>query len=215
MHRAGACRRKTANRIIMSQIRIATAALGLALLGGTAIAQAAPPHRTRGTIDSITATQLVVTSRSGAQVTYAISGDTKVAGEKTVPISAIQTGSYIGSAAVPAGDGKLRALEVTVFPPAMKGVGEGHYGWDLGASSSMTNGTVGHLVVSNGNTMTVDYAGGKKTIIVPADVPIVTIDPGAMSDLKPGAKVIVFPSKNDAKTAGTILYGENGIVPPQ
>ena len=77
-------------------------------------------------------------------MTYAITGDTKVAGEKTVSISAIQSGSYIGSAAVPAGGGKLRALEVTVFPPAMKGVGEGHYAWDLGPSSSMTNGTVGH-----------------------------------------------------------------------
>jgi hypothetical protein len=199
----------------MSQIRIAAAALGLALLGGTAIAQAAPPHRTRGTIDSITATQLVVTSRSGAMLTFVISDDTKVAGEKTVPISAIEQGSYIGSAAVPAGDGKLRALEVTVFPPAMKGAGEGHYAWDLGPSSSMTNGTVGHLVVSNGNTMTVDYKGGQKTIIVPADVPIVTIDPGAMSDLQPGVKVIVFSSASDLKTAARVLYGENGIAPPQ
>jgi hypothetical protein len=199
----------------MSQIRIAAAALTLALLGGAAAAQAAPPHRTRGTIDSITATQLVVTSRSGAMVTYAITGDTKVAGEKTVPVSAIQPGSYIGSAAVPAGGGKLRALEVTVFPPAMKGVGEGHYGWDLGPKSSMTNGTVGNLVVSNGNTMTVNYGSGEKTIIVPADVPIVTIDPGAMSDLKPGVKVIVFPSMTDPKTAARILYGENGIAPPQ
>ena len=199
----------------MSQIRIAAAALSLALLGGTAIAQAAPPTRTRGTIDTITPTQIVVTSRSGATVTYAISGDTRVAGERTVAASAIQAGSYIGSAAVPAGDGKLRALEVTVFPPAMKGTGEGSYAWDLTPKSSMTNGTVGHLVVSNGNTMTVNYGSGEKTIIVPADVPIVTIDPGALSDLKPGFKVIVFPSKADAKTAGTIVYGENGIAPPQ
>jgi hypothetical protein len=199
----------------MSQRRIAAAALSLALLGGAAVAEAAPPHRTRGTIDSITPTQLVVTSRSGATVTYAITGDTKVAGEKTVPVSAIQPGSYIGSAAVPAGGGKLRALEVTVFPPAMKGVGEGHYAWDLGPKSSMTNGTVGHLVVSNGNAMTVNYGDGEKTIIVPADVPIVTIDPGSMSDLKPGVKVIVFPSMKDPKTAARILYGENGIAPPQ
>jgi hypothetical protein len=203
----------------MTKIRIAAAApalaFSLALLGVTAVAQAAPIHRARGTIASITPTEIVITSRSGATETYAITGDTKVAGEKTVSVSAIQPGSYIGSAAVPAGGGKLRALEVTVFPPAMKGMGEGHYGWDLGPKSSMTNGTVGHLVVSNGNTMTVDYKGGEKTIIVPADVPIVTIDPGAMSDLTPGVKVIVFPAKGDAKTAGTIVYGENGIAPPQ
>jgi hypothetical protein len=104
---------------------------------------------------------------------------------------------------------------VTVFPPAMKGTGEGSYAWDLTPKSSMTNGTVGHLVVSNGNTMTVNYKGGEKTIIVPADVPIVTIDPGSMSDLKAGVKVIVFPSKTDATTANTIVFGENGIAPPQ
>jgi hypothetical protein len=199
----------------MSQIRIAAAALGLVLLGGTAVAEAAPIHRTRGTIVSITPSQITVLSRSGQTVYYTISADTRAAGERTVPISAIQAGSYIGSAAVPAGAGKLRALEVTVFPPALKGVGEGSYAWDLTPSSSMTNGTVGHLVVSNGNTMTVDYKGGQKTIIVPPDVPIVTIDPGAMSDLKPGLKVIVFPAKNDATAAARIVYGENGIAPPQ
>jgi len=148
-------------------------------------------------------------------VTYAISGDTKVAGEKTVPASAIQPGSYIGCAAVPGDDGKLRALEVTVFPPALKGVGEGHYPWDLGPTSSMTNGTVGKLVTSNVNTMTVTYFGQEKTIVVPADVPIVTVDPGALSDLQPGVKVLVFPSMTDPETAGRIMYGENGIAPPQ
>jgi hypothetical protein len=60
------------------------------------------PQRTRGTIVSITPTQIVVTSRTGQTVIYVISGDIKVAGEKTVPITAIQAGSYIGSAAVPA-----------------------------------------------------------------------------------------------------------------
>jgi hypothetical protein len=127
-------------------------------------------------------------------VTYAITGGTKVAGETTVPVTAIQPGSYIGSAAVPAGNGMGRPFEVTVFPPAVKGVGEGHDAWDLGPATSMTNGAGGNLVVSDEITMTVTYKGGEKKITVPADVPIVTIDPGAMSDLKPGVKVIVFPS---------------------
>jgi hypothetical protein len=199
----------------MSQIRIAAAALGLLLLGGSGIAEAAPIHRTRGTVVSITSSQITVLNREGATVSFAITGDTHAAGERTVSINAIQAGSYIGSAAVPAGDGKLRALEVTVFPPAMKGVGEGSYAWDLTPSSSMTNGTVGNLVVSNGNTMTVDYKGGQKTIIVPADVPIVTIDPGSLSNVKPGTKVIVIPTKGDATTADRVIYGENGIAPPQ
>lgn len=202
----------------MSQKRLATA-VGLALLGAAAIspvvAHAASPQRTRGSIAAVDPTTITVTTRSGAKLSYAINADTKIAGERTVSVSEIQPGSYIGSAAVPAGGGKLRALEVTVFPPAMKGVGEGHYAWDLAPHSSMTNGTVGHLTASNGNTMTVTYQGGEKTIIVPADVPIVTVDPGAVTDLKPGLKVIVFPAKGEPKTAGTIVYGENGITPPQ
>jgi hypothetical protein len=42
------------------------------------------------------------------------------------------------------GDG---AIEVLIFPPAMKGTGEGSYPWDLKPKSTMTNGTVFHLVV--------------------------------------------------------------------
>jgi hypothetical protein len=34
------------------------------------------------------------------------------------------------------------ALEVLIFPPALKGSGEGSYGWDLKPNSSMTNATV-------------------------------------------------------------------------
>jgi hypothetical protein len=51
--------------------------------------------------------------------------------------------------------------------------------------------------------------------MVPADVPIVTVDPGTLSDPKSGVKVIIFPPMSDPKTAGRILYGENGITPPQ
>ena len=199
----------------MRIIPFATAAFAASLFGATALAQAAT-HRARGTIDSVTASQIDLTTRAGAKATYKITADTHVVGEKTGALTDIQSGSYIGSAAVPAGGGKLRALEVSVFPPSMKGVGDGHYAWDLGKSSSMTNGTVtGPLVVSNGNTMTVKYKGGEKQIEVPADVPVVTIEPKAMSDLAAGQKVIIIPAADDAKTAAAIIYGEAGITPPQ
>ena len=199
----------------MSQKFLATAAMGLALLGGVAVAQEAAPARVRGTITTVTATEIDVTTRSGGSASFAITPDTHVLGETTGTLADIKSGSYIGSAAVPAPGGKLRALEVTVFPPQMAGVGEGHYPWDLGPTSSMTNGTVGSLVISNGNTMKVQYKGGEKDIMVPADVPIVNIAPGSQSDLKAGVKVIVVPAKGDPKTAGAILFGVNGIAPPQ
>jgi hypothetical protein len=196
---------------------IATAAMGIALIGSIAIAQAAAPKRVRGTVTAITPTEISITTRSGAAESFALNAQTHFLGETTGSMSDIQSGSYIGSAAVPApgGGGKLKAIEVTVFPPSMVGVGEGHYDWDLGKNSSMTNGTVGNLLTSNGNTMMVKYKGGEKTIIVPADVPIVTIAPGAASEVQSGVKVIVVPAKGDAKTAAAVLFGRNGITPPQ
>ena len=64
--------------------------------------------------------------------------DAEVAG-KRVPL---HHGFVIGTAAVPRSDGKLTALEVVVFPEAMRGTGEGHYGWDLAPESTMTNAMV-------------------------------------------------------------------------
>jgi hypothetical protein len=200
---------------MMSQKFFATAAMGLALLSGAAAAQAAAPARVRGTVVSLTATNIDVTTRAGADAQFAVTPNTHFLSETTGALTDIKAGSYIGSAAVPAAGGKLRALEVTVFPPEMAGVGEGHYAWDLGKSSSMTNGTVGSLVVSDGNTMTVKYDGGEKQIMVPADVPIVMLAPGSANDVKAGVKVIVAPVKGDPKTANAVLYGLNGITPPQ
>ena len=195
---------------------ITAAATGISLLGAIAPALAAPQH-VRGSVTAITGTQITVVTRSGNVESFALSSDTHFLGESTGTVADIKPGSYIGSAAVPmAGNtGKLRALEVTVFPPAMAGIGEGHYPYDLGKSSSMTNGTVGALQTSSGNTMKVDYKGGEKTIVVPADVPIVTIAPGAASEVTSGTKVIIIPAKAAANTAAAVLFGLNGITPPQ
>ena len=185
--------------------------LGLA----AARAQAETPARVRGSILAISPSQITVDDRAGQTVSFAIDGATRYAGVKPVGLSAIQPGSYIGCAALPAGAGRLRALEVTVFPPVMKGVGEGHYAWDLQPHSSMTNGVVGSLSHAQGNVMTVTYDGGTQTILVPPGVPIVTVEPGRWQDLHPGVKVMIIPAKDAPSHAGHILFGEHGITPPQ
>ena len=55
---------------------------------------------------------------------------------------AIQSGKFVGTAAMPGADGSLAALEVLVFPEAARGTGEGHSQWDLQPGSTMTNATV-------------------------------------------------------------------------
>ena len=194
---------------------------GFLLLGGVAVAQPAPASpRIRGTIDRIDGNTLAIKPRTGAAVTVTLADDVRVIGVKEANLSEIQSGSYIGAATVPQPDGTAKALEVTVFPPSLKGVGEGSYAYDLGSNSTMTNGTIGDLVVSSGRIMTVHYNGvgtGEKKIFVPEDVPIVLLDPTATrAMLTAGAHVIVATVKapDGSLIAKLVSVGENGLVPP-
>jgi hypothetical protein len=52
------------------------------------------------------------------------------------------------------------------FPETMRGLGEGHYPWDLQPKSTMTNGNVEQIVTGvDGQTLTVKYKDGEKKII--------------------------------------------------
>jgi len=194
--------------------------LGALLLVGPAQAQAedAPGMRigVRGEITSIAGDAVRVHVNSGENVTINLTPQTQVRAVTLANIEDIKPGSYIGSAAVPQADGSLKALEVHVFPPQMAGTGEGHRPFDLVKGSSMTNGHVGDLVVSNGRTLTVNYKGGQQTILVPDDVPIVNLVPGDRSLLKAGVKVVMFVSQSadGTLTAQSISAGKDGVTPP-
>jgi hypothetical protein len=55
----------------------------------------------------------------------------------------------------------------------MRGTGEGHRPWDLQPKSTMTNATVGQVIVAaDGPTLTVKYKDGEKRIVVPWSSPI-------------------------------------------
>ena len=197
--------------------RIALALLAATSLAGSALAQT-PPVRVRATIEAVDGDTLTLKARNGDEMKVALTPDAKVVGVTKADIGAIKSGTFIGCAAIPQPDGTLKALEVTVFPASMNGTGEGSYAWDLGPTSTMTNGTVGDLVVSEGRVMTVSYkGGGEKKIFVPEDVPIVSLEPSNDHTLlKAGAHVLVVPTKaaDGTLTASRINVGENGTVPP-
>jgi hypothetical protein len=196
----------------------ASALLAGALLtaGSSAFAQAAKPTRVRGTITTFSDDVLKVKTKAGQDVTVKLAKETPIRGVTLAQVSDIKKGSYIGSAAVPQADGTLRALEIHVFPPSMAGSGDGHRAWDLGKNSSMTNGKVGDLVVSNGRTITVRYKSGEKKIVIPDNVPIVNLEAGDRSLLVPGAHLVLSATKADdgSLTAEFISVGKNGVVPP-
>src|SRR5262245_64566866 len=91
---------------------------------------------------------------------------------------------------MPRADGSQSALEVHIFPEAMRGTGEGHYPWDLQPQSTMTNANVEKVVTAvDGQTLTLKYKDGEKKIFVPANTPNVVYEQGDKNDLRPDAKV--------------------------
>ncbi|MEN5044681.1 DUF5666 domain-containing protein [Pseudomonas koreensis] len=191
----------------------------IGLLSATAVQAAdAPGVRlgVRGEITGVSADSLKVHVNSGENVVIRLTADTKVRAVTLANIEDIKPGSYIGSAAMPQEDGTLKAMEVHVFPPELAGSGDGHRPFDLAKGSSMTNGSVGDLVVSNGRVLTVNYKGGQQKILVPEDVPIVNLTPGDRSLLKAGVKIVSFVTQDadGTLTAQSISAGKDGVTPP-
>jgi len=74
---------------------------------------------------------------------------------------------------VPGPDGGNNAIEVHVFPEAMRGTGEGSRPFDLRPNSTMTNATVDQSVVGNdGHTLLIKYKDGEKKILVSPETPV-------------------------------------------
>ena len=186
-------------------------------VGPVALAQPpAAPGRVRGVIAVVNPHDIRVVTRTGEEVSLRLAADAHVTWIEPIKVTAIKPGSFIGTVAVTQPDGTLKALEVQVFPESMRGVGEGHRGWDLGANSSMTNGTVGELKVSRGRSLTLTYKGGEQTVFVPEQAPIITYEPATAAALTRGAHVIVFTKQNpdETLTATRVGVGRNGLVPP-
>ena len=199
----------------MKQFVSTAFALGL-IIAGAASAADGTPARVRGTIDQVEGQTLRISGRAGEKLTVTMAPDVKISEVSKIDISAIKPNSYIGTAAAPLPNGDLKALEVHVFPESMRGTGDGHRPFDLGPNSTMTNGTVGSVVGSSDRVLTVKYEGGEKKVEVPADVPIVTFEPGSAADIKPGAKVIIFAMKaaDGSLSANRISVGKDGLTPP-
>ena len=189
-------------------------ALGAARAG---VAQTpAPPIGVRGVITALGADTLTVHTHHGDDLVIHMSKDTPVRAVTPAQLADIKSGSYVGTAATPQPDGTLKALEVHIFAPSMAGTGDGHRPWDLGGNSTMTNGSVGSVVGASGRTLTVQYKGGEKQVVVPPDVPIVNLEMGDRTLLAPGVKVVLF-AKKEADSSLTALFisaGKNGVTPP-
>ncbi len=173
---------------LMTRFPAVLLAAGTALLAATALA-APMRERVRGTVAVISGNTLTVRTMSGTDVPVALTGSTRYTEVLKSNLDRVDPGSYIGTAAKSIGN-ELVALEVVVFPPSMRGVGEGHYTWDripdttlvgtgpaghATTASTMTNGTVStaapaggsvNTTMTNGTVASAGAAGGAKEITV-------------------------------------------------
>src|SRR4051795_2268371 len=183
-----------------------------------AIAQQPPsPSRVRGTIEAVDGDVLAVKSRAGEDVKLHMTGDIRIVGITKIALTDIKVGSFIGTTTVPGPDGGNNAVEVHVFPEAMRGTGEGSRPYDLKPNSTMTNATVDQSVVGNdGHTLNIKYKDGEKKVLVSPETPVVTYVPADKSDLKPGAKVIAFMKKlpDGSFETNRVSVGRDGLTPP-
>jgi len=202
--------------------RFLVAYVGLALVSGAALAHPVSaaesgPVRLRGTIEAASDGALYLLVRGGSTVHVLLPGTLRTTYVVAAKLSDIQPDSFIGTAAAPQPDGTLKALEVHVFPPSMRGTGEGFRPYDLeGGGSTMTNGTVGSLVGTTGRTATVRYGNEEKKVLIPDDVPVVSFEPTDRSALKAGAKVVVNGQRaaDGTVTVAAVNIGKDGLTPP-
>jgi hypothetical protein len=224
-------------------IRASAVILSLCLPGIALAVPAATPQRLRGTIEAVTPTTITLQTKDGAKDTLTLSDATRYTIVNKSSLSAILPESYIGTAAKGSGANMI-ALEVVIFPPAMRGAGEGHYAWDPlpdvtapagTAASSMTNGSVSDVMVTpskvgssmtNGSVQTVSslpgakqisvvYKGGKQIILVLPATPVVAVQRATHLALTPGAAAFVVATEENGKLSALyIAIGVKGVTPP-
>ncbi len=205
------------------------AAVSLQASGGTTSPSTKTEH-IRGTIQSVDREALTVATSAGS-VRVRLSPSTPVTRVVRSDRAQITDGSFLGITSVTDPDGSQRAVEVHVFPEAMRGAGEGSYGWDwpgdsrrstmtngTAVASKMTNGTV--AAQSSGSSLTIEYksdaGGGSQTITIPPGIPVVALEPGQSGDLQRGVHVFVVATRSSdgVLTADRVVAGKDGAVPP-
>jgi hypothetical protein len=202
-----------------------TRLFGLILAATTAFViaamAAAQSNRIRGTIESVDRNSMTVQTLQGNKVQVSLTGATKYVTVVESSLANVAKGSFIGTATKGSGN-FLVALEVVIFPPSLRGTGEGHYGWDTlpdttmagvgSVASSMTNGTVEvasssgpgtkvNTTMTNGDVQSASERSGAKRITV-------TYNGGKQTILvPPTAPIVAFqPAEHSAVITGAHVF---------
>jgi hypothetical protein len=175
-------------------------------------AQTAPTiSGVKGKLEAATQDSISIQTQSGI-VRVAIQQPLTTYRQVPSDLSHVTPSSYVGVASMKQADGREIATQIKIFPPEMRGAGEGSSMMDAGPGpmthGRMTNGSVsrpvsaishsrmtnGTVQEGNGTTLVVHYQNGAQTISVPADIPVTQVVPG-MVTLVPGDTVYAATSE--------------------
>jgi hypothetical protein len=190
---------------------------GAALFSATASFAADRQIHLRGEVTAVSATELTVTDRKGVKTIVKLPEQMQVVDVSRSSIAAIQENSYLGVAAAPAPEGKVRAMGVMVFPEQARGLNEGHFPWDMGDRSTMTNATVAKVTKKASATeLEMRFGGKTQQVVLDKATVYGQFVPGKRELIVVGAKVVVAGAvaADGATSANFVMVGRDGFLPP-
>jgi hypothetical protein len=203
-------KRRRMHLLFISAVALFAVALMSAPMG--AWAQAATPiSGVKGKLQKVTAESLDIESPKGVEHVK-IKQPLTTYGREPSDLSHVTSQSFVGVTSVKQADGKEQAKEIHIFPPELKGAGEGSNMMDQASQSRMTNGSVsstgsrmtnGTVSSGGGSRMTngtVEKQGGGQTIVVQYQNGSQTIT------VPPGTEVTQIVPKQQKLEAGDTVY---------
>ena len=203
-------KRRRMHLLFISAVALFAVALMSAPMG--AWAQAATPiSGVKGKLQKVTAESLDIESPKGVEHVK-IKQPLTTYGREPSDLSHVTSQSFVGVTSVKQADGKEQAKEIHIFPPELKGAGEGSNMMDQASQSRMTNGSVsstgsrmtnGTVSSGGGSRMTngtVQKQGGGQTIVVQYK------DGSQTITVPPGTEVTQIVPKQQKLEAGDTIY---------
>lgn len=170
----------------------------------------------RGTIASVEGRLLAVKTAESDAARVKLADDAGIFVVTPADRSHVAAGKFIGVTSVELG-GRRVAREVHVFDDDLRGLGEGHYPWDLLTEPNMmTNADVAEVVAAPaGNEVELNYKEGRQRIVIPAEVVVVDFHRADLARVSVGREVFLIANKQDDGTylSPAIVIGD-GVKPP-
>jgi hypothetical protein len=120
----------------------------------TVLSAAPADQHIRGRIVSIAPDTLVIRTSAGTDISVALNDGTHYLQVAPSSLDKIESGSYIGTATKDVGSTQI-ALEVMIFPAAMRGLNAGHFPYDRLPDTTLAGAPTTASMMTNGNVSAV------------------------------------------------------------